>query len=258
MIDIHSHVLWGLDDGATSLEESLAMTRDAASAGTTDLVATPHMNSQFEYQPETASEKSLELGAQLGAGPRLHRGCEFHLTADNLDLLMARPSTYTINGGPYLLLEPPGLYLGKHIGRIFQQLLDAGITPIIAHPERNPALAQDLAKVQEWVQMGCLTQLTALSLTGVFGASAKSAGTRILERGLAHVVASDAHDPVRRHARLDETFRLVDSRYGEKCAEILFVEYPRGIIEGRQLPGGQQGPFQRARRKFFFWRRPSR
>jgi protein-tyrosine phosphatase len=261
MIDIHSHVFWGLDDGAASLEDSLAMAKDAASTGTTDMVATPHLNARFEYRPQLVTERMAELAqglGGLGSGPRLHRGCEFHLNFDNIDHLLEQPSTYTINGGPYLLLECPDLHLGKHMERIFERLFEARITPIIAHPERNPLLQQKPEKLEGWVELGCLTQLTALSITGGFGGSAKSASARLLEKGLAHVVASDAHDPVRRHARMDEAYRAVRARFGEDRAQLLFVETPRGIIEGRPVAGGKQRGWEPEPRKYLFWKRRSR
>ena len=260
MIDIHSHVFWGLDDGAASLEDSLAMARDAASTGTTDMVATPHLNARFEYRPELVTERMAELAqglGGLGSGPRLHRGCEFHVNFDNIDHLLEQPSTYTINGGPYLLLECPDLHLGKHMERIFERLFEARITPIIAHPERNPLLRQKPEKLEEWVELGCLTQLTALSITGGFGGSAKSASARLLAKGLAHVVASDAHDPVRRHPRMDEAYRAVRAHFGEDRAQLLFEETPRGIIEGRPVAGGKQRVWEPEPRRFLFWKNRS-
>src|SRR5271157_2122735 len=98
MVDIHSHILWELDDGAGSLEESIAMLQAARESGTTDIVATPHSNSEFTYQPEAVDRKIRELTARTGGEPKVHRGCDFHLSVDNLDHLLAQPDTYTING----------------------------------------------------------------------------------------------------------------------------------------------------------------
>ena len=143
MTDIHSHIIWDVDDGAPTIDVSLEMLKIARESGTTDIVATPHMNGQFSFQPDLVRERIAELEAALPEGPRIHYGCEFHLSVDNLDLLTASPRTYTINGKQYLLLECPDNHVGKHAETILGQLLDSGIVPIIAHPERVPVLQRD-------------------------------------------------------------------------------------------------------------------
>jgi len=156
MIDIHSHVFWGLDDGAASLEDSLAMARDAASTGTTDMVATPHLNARFEYRPELVTERMAELARgweDWEAGPGSTRGCEFHVNFDNIDHLLGTALHLHHQRRPYLLLECPDLHLGKHMERIFERLFEARITPIIAHPERNPLLRQKPEKLEEWKRL---------------------------------------------------------------------------------------------------------
>jgi protein-tyrosine phosphatase len=240
MVDIHTHILWEIDDGASSVEESIAMLEGARQAGTVEIVATPHWNPRYAYQAALTEDRIAQLTEKTGGTPRIHRGCEVHLTSDNVVDLLKAPATYTINGKQYLLVEVPHQQVGKHIEMVLKHLLDAGISPIVAHPERNPVLQQQLEKVESWVDLGCLMQLTALSLMGGFGASAKRTGIRMLDRGLAHVVASDAHDPVHRHARLDDAYQLTRARYGEDLAEVLFEDNPRAIVEGARLVGGRQ------------------
>ena len=218
MVDIHSHVVWGVDDGAPSMDVSMAMLAAAFESGTTDIVATPHMNAQFTYQGELVSERISELAAAVGGNPRIHQGCEFHLSVDNLDQITERPSAYTINNKQYLLLECPDLHVGKHADIIFRELLDSGIVPIIAHPERVPALQGDLDRLGRWVDLGCLAQVTALSIVGIFGRATASVSKRLFERGLVHIVASDAHDPEYRHTRMDAAYVMVRANYGEDAA----------------------------------------
>ena len=105
LIDVHSHVLWGLDDGSASIEDSLAMLRSASEHGTAVIVATPHSNAEYSYQQELIEARILELIAHSGGNPRLLRGCDFHLSFDNIDVLLDQPSKYTINGKQYLLSE---------------------------------------------------------------------------------------------------------------------------------------------------------
>ena len=255
MVDIHSHVVWGLDDGATDMEQSLAMLRAAADSGTTDIVATPHSNAEFRYQAELLEERMGRLAAATGGKPRLHRGCDLHLSFDNIDEVLERPGRYSIDGKQYLLVECPDFHVGKHTEGVLRRLMDGGIVPIVTHPERNPVLQGKLSRVEEWVELGCLVQVTALSICGGFGRTARAAVGRLLERGLVHVVASDAHDPQHRHARLDEAYGMVRSRYGEEEADILFTHNPQAIIEGIRLAGGKQMLQETAPKLWWqFWR----
>jgi protein-tyrosine phosphatase len=255
MIDIHSHVVWGLDDGAADMEQSLSILRAAAESGTTDIVATPHSNAEFKYQAELLEERMRELAARTGGKPRMHRGCDLHLSFDNIDEVLQRPGKYSINGKQYLLVECPDFNVGRHTEGVLQRLIDCGIVPVITHPERNPVLQRKLSRVEEWVELGCLVQVTALSISGGFGRTACGAAGRLLERGLVHVVASDAHDPEHRHARLDQAYGIVRSRYGEEEADILFTHNPQAIIEGVQLAGGKQIRQEAAGKPWWrFWR----
>jgi len=240
MIDIHSHVVWGLDDGASSVEDSLIMLRTAAEDGITDIVATPHSNAQYRFQPGLLQHRMEELAALSEGKPVIHPGCEFQVTIDNLGPLLDTPSSYTINAGPYLLLEFPDFHIGRHIESILRQLLNAGIVPIVAHPERNPLLLRDLDRLESWIELGCLAQVTALSITGGFGGPPRSAALRLLDRGLVHVVATDAHDPQHRTTRLSAAYNSVRIRLGEDAADLLFTDNPQGIVQGRPLPGGKQ------------------
>ena len=254
MTDIHSHIVWGVDDGPSCLEESLAMLAVAADSGTTDIVATPHANSKYSFQREAVMERIQALREAVGGRLRIHFGCEFHLSFDNIDHLMENLRRYTIDENQYLLVECPDFHVGRHTEKVLRGMVDAGIVPIIAHPERNPVLRQTLTRVEEWVELGCLLQVTAMSLTGGFGDSAKSASRRLLDQGLAHFIASDAHDPVSRHPKLAEARQAVVSRYGEDAAEILFDGNPRAVVEGAPILGGKQIAWQRPA-KWYQWKK---
>ncbi|HEY2014735.1 MAG TPA: CpsB/CapC family capsule biosynthesis tyrosine phosphatase [Bryobacteraceae bacterium] len=237
MIDIHSHILWGLDDGSSSLEESIDMLQVARKCGTTDIVATPHLNARYAFQPEAMGRAIEELTTRMEGQPVIHRGCEFQINSDNLDALLECPSTYTINGGPYLLLESHDFHIGKYTESILDRLLSAGVTPIIAHPERNQVILSDLNRLEAWVQSGCLVQITALSITGGFGSPPKSACTRLLNRGLVHIVASDAHDPQRRSPDMSPAYKALSGSLGTDAADLLFTENPQCVVEGRPVLG---------------------
>ena len=254
MFDIHSHIVWGIDDGSPDIEISIAMLELAWESGTTDIVATPHSNAEYEYQPALIDERIQELMARTGGRPKIHRGCDLHLNFDNLDHLLANPSVYTIAGKQYLLVECPDFHVGKHTELVLRQILDAGLVPIVTHPERNPVLQKKLERVEEWVDLGCLVQVTALSVTAGFGRAATKACHELLRRGLVHIVASDAHDPSYRSTRLDKAREVVREQYGNETAEALFTENPRDVVEGNDLPGGRLNFSDAPKSWWQFWK----
>ena len=257
MVDIHSHVVWGLDDGSTSMEQSLSMLLAAAESGTSDIVATPHSNAEFTYRGELLDQRIRELTLKTGGKPRIHRGCDLHLSFDNIDEVLRQPAAYSINGTQYLLVECPDFHVGKHTEKVLRRLLDASIVPVVTHPERNAVLQHKLRRVEEWVELGCLVQVTAMSITGGFGRQALAAANWLLDQGLVHVVASDAHDPDYRHARLHEAYSVVRSRYGEEAADLLFTHNPQSMVEGFQVAGGKQNREDSANHWWQFWRASS-
>jgi protein-tyrosine phosphatase len=231
MVDIHSHILWGLDDGAETLEESLAMLRLAADSGTTDIVATPHSNSKYRYEPEVIQQRIGELSASVSGKPRIHRGCDFHLSFDNVQAAMENPNKYAINGGRYLLVEfPDGPLAGMK--RVLTTLIDCGLTPIMTHPERHRQLRRIDEEFVEWIQMGCLVQVTAQSLLGRFGKHSEESAWEMVQQGLAHFIASDAHDTQDRPPRLDLAFQALTDRVGESHARLLSIDNPRAVLSG--------------------------
>jgi protein-tyrosine phosphatase len=235
LVDIHSHILPGLDDGAKTLEDAVAMLRLAVEAGTTDIVATPHANLQFAYDPERIGRKIAEVQAAAGPAPRIHRGCDFHLTLENIQDALDHPGKYTINGKRYLLVEFSELLIPRTTQDIFDRLLNAGLTPIVTHPERNALLHTRLEQLQSWVENGALVQVTAHSLLGTFGRTVKSVATELMNRNLAHFIASDAHDTKHRPPVLREAYQQVEKTWGPERAEALFVSAPRATLTGEPI-----------------------
>jgi protein-tyrosine phosphatase len=235
MVDIHSHILPGLDDGARSLDLSLEMLRIAAGAGTTDIVATPHANSRYRFRPGIVHDLLAELTQHAPASLRLHSGCDFHLAHDNIVDALQHPSRYTINHLNYLLIELSDLVIFHNTAELFARLEGAGMRLILTHPERNPLLRLRPELIQAWVAQGRTMQLTAQSLTGAFGDSARRFALWMLDTGLAHFVASDAHDPLSRPPLLDEAHQLVQQRYGPDLARLLFVDHPTAVLAGDPL-----------------------
>jgi protein-tyrosine phosphatase len=253
MIDIHSHILYGVDDGARTIEDSIDMLRMAADHDTTDIVATPHANSSFPFDPPLIASRCVEL-SQLHAGlPRIHRGCDFHLSAANIQLALEDPSRYTVNGGSYLMVELPELFNSNPIEEVFRQFTAKGVICVITHPERNPVLQKSPEILPRWVRNGCLSQLTAMSLTGEFGSTARAVAWQFLRDGHAHFVASDAHDIQHRTPRLNAARALIDREIGPDLSTLLFVEHPRAVIENLVIPMNV-APTPRRRKWFEVWK----
>jgi protein-tyrosine phosphatase len=235
LIDIHSHVLYGLDDGAQTIEDSVAMVRMAAEHGTTDLVATPHANPNFRFDPQLVQERLAEITEASGGIVRLHSGCDFHLSYDNIQDAIAHPRKYTINQQRYLMVEFSDLIIFTNTAEIFSRLQDAGMTPVITHPERNGLLRQRIDQIAAWIEAGACVQVTAQSLLGEFGKRAAEFSRTLLDRRLVHFLASDAHDCEHRPPRLDLARAWVKERYGEEWADALCVTNPKATLTGESL-----------------------
>lgn len=247
-----------MDDGAKTFEESLAMVRMAAEAGTTDIVATPHADLEYKFQPAVIAERIAALEAKLaGASIRVHRGCDFHLAFDNIQDALAHPSKYTINHKRYLLVEFSELAIFPTTTEMFERLLGAGMVPIITHPERNSLLRQRVPDLTRWVEMGCLMQITGGSFLGNFGERARAFSEAMVERGMVHVVASDAHDLEHRPPVLDEVRDHLAKRYTAELAKRVTLTNPGAIINGAPLPELEEGVSAAAprRRWYEFWKR---
>ena len=232
MIDIHSHILPGLDDGSKSLEDSIAMVRMAAEAGTTDIVASPHANQDYRFDPVIVHQKISEVQAAVGDTPRIHYGCDFHLTMENIEDALRAPEKYSIDHKGYLLVEFSDFHIPKTAEEIFARMMSAGLTPIVTHPERNQLLQRRLPELQAWAAQGVLMQVTALSFLGRFGRTAKRFADELMSHGIVHFVASDAHDTRWRTTDMREASRYVEKQYGLPVVERLFEENPRDVLGG--------------------------
>jgi protein-tyrosine phosphatase len=243
-----------LDDGSQSLEDSIAMLKLAAETGTTDIVGTPHANLEFKFQPNLISERLEELRRATGGQPRLYSGCDFHLMFDNIQDALANPTKYTINHKNYLLVEFSDMLIFQNTGDIFARMRGVGIFPIVTHPERNPLLQRRSELLKKWVQEGTYLQVTAQSLLGHFGNTAKQFSIELLRQNLVHFIASDAHDVKHRPPVLREAFHWMMKEYGPAVAERLFILNPGAAVAGAPIEPGDPLLVAKPRKWFEFWR----
>ncbi len=238
MIDLHHHLLWGLDDGASSVETALEMARIAAEDGITHVVCSPHANGRYAYDPEIVAAKIRELEQLLAAEQvnlKLGRGCDFHLSYDNIEQAKADPARYSINGRGYLLVELPDYGVPPNVAEVFYDLQVAGLTPILTHPERNPTLQADRRRMIEWLERGLLVQVTAGSVLGQMGRQAEKMAHELLEKRWVHFLATDAHNTSSRPPRMSAAHDLVAKKYGPDYARLLCFSNPLAAFQGRPL-----------------------
>jgi protein-tyrosine phosphatase len=236
VVDIHSHILPEVDDGPKSWETSVAMCRMAADDGITHQVATPHANDRYHYDRTYLQSLVAHLQGLVGDALTLSLGCDFHLSYDNLQDVLANPARYSIEGSHYMLVELSNYSIPQLTTDCFLKLGDRGITAIITHPERNPILRESLQRVVEWAEQGCVIQITGSALTGFWGERARRAAQWLLEHDAVHVLATDAHDTEKRIPVLSTARDAAAEICGEEVAEALVEGNPQAIIQSRPLP----------------------
>ena len=224
-----------MDDGSKTLEQSIEMLKMAAAAGTTELVCTPHANRDFKFEPLVIRERLKELEAGIGSALRLYTGCDFHLSYENIQDAITHPRKYTINQDRFLLVEFSELLIFRNTAEIFGRLQEAGMIPIITHPERNQLLTMRLEEIARWVEAGAYVQVTGQSLLGQFGKKAAEFARALLDRRLVHFIASDGHDLKHRPPTMNEAHAWLVKNYGQPTADALCIDNPRATLSGNAV-----------------------
>jgi protein-tyrosine phosphatase len=259
MIDIHTHILPGIDDGVQSEEESIAFARMAVEDGITEMVATPHCKDgsyendlPFVLQQVAAIRRVLEMHQ---VPLELIPGAEVHICPDLVDRIRDGRAPTLANNGKTLLLElsltqPPPVELES---LVFQLKLE-GILPIFAHPERIQYFRDDRSRYAEVIRLGAWGQITAGSVLGTFGASAKKFSEELVRKGLIHVLASDAHNVRGRPPRLREAANVIAGWIGEEAAERMVTSTPRDLLAGKdpQVPALESAAHKPRNRSFLY------
>jgi protein-tyrosine phosphatase len=240
MIDLHCHILPGLDDGSGSVEESLAMARTALRDGIHTVVATPHSLDGLYLNPlkevSDAVESLKRALAENGLDLRLCLGADVHLCPAMVERVQKGEAITINNAGRYLLLELPPQILPDRLREEIFSLKIHGITPIITHPERHPAIQRDLRLLREMISLGALAQVTAMSVSGEFGGFVMACAEAMLGHRLVHIIASDAHSPDNRPPVLSRAMEAAEEILGSREeAEWMVEGLPAAILAGEPV-----------------------
>jgi protein-tyrosine phosphatase len=237
MIDMHSHILPAIDDGARDMDIALDMLRLAEDSGTKAIMATPHVIEGSwlpSWEEILAKCQALKAAAQAAnITIDIYPGAEVAIHLDILDLVTT-PGPYCLNGGSYLLVELPAAEIPNYTDDFFFTLQARGITPILAHPERHPDVIRQPQILADWINKGVLAQLNAPSLTGKMGEAARKCAELLLQNEMVHIIGSDAHSNRTRRPILSEAAARVRDIAVAKH-QTLFHDNPLAIVESREV-----------------------
>lgn len=219
MIDLHCHILPGVDDGAENIEASIAMAEQAVSQGITHILCTPHHNNGKYTNPKS---EVISLVASLQAELDKKKlpltvleGQEVRITGDLIEDIRNDKILFTDLEDTYILIEFPTMEVPSYTEQVFFELLQMGKVPVIVHPERNAHFRKDPNNLIPFLEMGCLAQLTAPSYVGVFGKDIQKTAKVMVEHNLVQMVASDAHGVKKRSFFMKETYEQIAKDFGE-------------------------------------------
>lgn len=241
MIDLHCHILPGLDDGAQNLKEALAMAKAAEEDGIRKIVATPHLfRENFHYENLNIIERKRNELAQALKNYNIHveilAGAEVHISHNLIDEIKKNRSHLVLDRSSYMFVEFPPEHVFSGVKELFFELMSEGITPIIAHPERNSVFIHNPSLLYELIQMGGLAQSNSGSFSGMFGSEVEAAVFRFLELNLIHFIGSDAHNANSKAPKLSDAVKRAEAIVGEEVADDFVRGNPQAILDDMELP----------------------
>ncbi|MDR7002195.1 CpsB/CapC family capsule biosynthesis tyrosine phosphatase [Neobacillus niacini] len=253
MIDIHCHILPGIDDGAQSFEDSIAMAKEASKEGIHTIIATPHLNSQYDNRRPQILTKVEELNRVLQEKEidvKILPGQEPRIYGEILEDFQQN-QIQTLNDSSYLLIEFPSNHVPRYTERLLFDVQIQGLIPIIVHPERNSELMERPELLYQFVEKGALTQVTASSVAGYFGKKIKEFSHQLIETNLTHFIASDAHNITSRSFKMQEAFDLIQSKFGIDYV-YLFKENAELVVNGENVMREVPEPIKKKKKFIFF------
>jgi protein-tyrosine phosphatase len=244
MIDIHSHIMPEIDDGARSLQEALEMASIAAADGIEQMVSTPHMFNGISHDPQPAEilERVGRLQEAVGDKLKILPGNEVHISHEIVEHALNN-RVMKMNQRNYMLVEFPQLSIPYRADDLLWKLREAGVLPILAHPERNAEIQRRPAMVAEMIERGVFVQVTAMSVTGEFGQAARACAEVLLKHNCVHFLATDTHRPARRAPILSKGRDAAAAIIGAARARRLVFDNPLAVISGEPILSDPPLPF---------------
>ena len=238
MIDLHCHILPGIDDGAKDIEDSLAMARMAVAEGVTHILATPHYkNGRWTNEKDVINKQVEILQQELDSRAiplTIFPGQEVRIVGELIEDISENKIQFIDEGSQFLLIEFPTATIPAFTDSLFFELQKTGITPIIVHPERNHAILTDPNELLSLIEKGALAQLTAGSYVGSFGKKIQKFSKQLIEADLVHFIASDAHNTTSRSFYMKEAYQQLEKEFSLKKAEN-FQQVTKDIINGELI-----------------------
>ncbi|MFC7685336.1 tyrosine-protein phosphatase [Ureibacillus sp. GCM10028918] len=237
MIDMHSHILWNVDDGPATIDESVLLLEQAADEGITDIISTSHcLHPQYSVPYEIVQEQIGQLQHELNNRQitlNIHTGHEVRLT-EKLVRTIEEGSIHLLANSQYLLLELPSSHIPNYTKNIIHALLIKGITPIIAHPERNKGIAEKPERLERLIREGALAQITAGSLAGHFGKSVQKLSLDLVRANLVHTYGSDVHNQSTRPLLFEKGLQFLEKKKEYEAVELL-LHNNKMILENKSF-----------------------
>lgn len=250
MIDLHCHILHGIDDGAKTIDDSIDMARAAVNEGITHILATPH-HMLRDWDNEKSKVLNLVNNLQNELNSReipltIFPGQEVRIYGEIIEDIEQNKILFVDEQKQYLLIEFPATSIPHYTERLFYELQSIGVTPIVVHPERNRAIQEHPNRLKNLVNKGALTQLTASSYIGGFGKKIQKLSTQLIGANMVHFIASDAHNVTNRTFHMREAYRKLEKEFGKE-RKMEFLQTAKDLINGDTVIAPTPGSFKTKR-----------
>lgn len=238
MIDIHSHIVFEVDDGSKNIEQSIEILQEASDAGFEKVILTPHyIEGYYEIDKEEIAERINNLKQELkkiNCNIEILQGNEIYIT-NNINELLENEQAVALNDKKYVLFELPLNAEAMNLNEVVYQILEKGRIPILAHPERYPFVQKDPNVLLELIETGVLVQSNYGSIIGQYGKQSKNTLKKMLEHNMVHLLGSDVHRPQTIYQKINDAIEEIEKIIGKENLRSLTFDYPQSVIDGRDI-----------------------
>ncbi|MDM8267244.1 tyrosine protein phosphatase [Limosilactobacillus pontis] len=256
MVDLHCHLLPGIDDGSKSMEISLCMAREATENGVTHALLTPHhMNGHYVNHKQDVIRRTKEFQEQINAHNiplTVFPGQEVRINGQLLEALDRDDILFADTAGKYMMLEFPDDDVPHYTNQMIFDLQQRGIIPVIVHPERNTKIMAEPDLIYQLLEKGCLSQITASSYVGTFGKKVENFSRQLIEAGQGYVIASDAHNLPGRKYEMHQAFEKMQHEFDQGFVK-RYLQNARSIINGESVPMNDLRPIKKRKNRFWLF-----